>query len=121
MEVWTPRVGGEAAELVCSVWLDLFRVPLLGIVWASLIIAGGVTHTSAVWILGVVALLVEAWLLVRMAHRLRRFHRAAARALGVHVGWNEPPSREDKYVAWCRRKGIEPFRAGRQAVGGSEL
>ena len=40
-------------------------------------------------------------------------HRAASRVLGVHVGWRDIPAREDKYVLWCRARGMRHSRPTR--------
>jgi hypothetical protein len=111
MEVWTPRVGTKAAALWISVAFQLAWVPALCLVFLPLIIAGSYTRIPALWLGGLVVCLVEVCLLVRMQFELRAFRRAASRTLGVRVGWMGPPSKEDKYIEWCRSKGIEPFQA----------
>jgi len=102
-------VGGEAAR---HLWLALkygFIFPWITPVWFVLLFFGFSNQDSVLWVLGFVLVAVQVPFLVLAVQHLRLFHRAASQALGVHVGWNDPPMDEAKYIAWCRAKGIEPF------------
>lgn len=110
LETWTVRVGESAAQ---DYWLLIKRVilvPLVGPTWLALLIIGARSRSTPVvgvavfLVVAHIALVLQSWLL------FRRFRTKASGALGVSVRWNEPPADKGKYVEWCRRKGIEPFR-----------
>lgn len=103
-------MGDEAASLYFDVVGYLLWVPLLALAWIPLIIVGAIVHVLAVWVTGTIILVLEGVLVIRLGARLLQFRRAASRMMGVQVGWLEPPAEETRYVIWCGRKGIEPFR-----------
>lgn len=106
---WTKRTGKSAALHLWSSlkWLCIFL--LISPFWIAAFVLASTKQLPALHVLGFILVAAQWMCFTAAVHHLRRFHRAASHALGVHVGWNDPPSRESKFKEWCEKKGIQPY------------
>jgi hypothetical protein len=109
---WSWRIGTEAAihRIALDTWM--IRGGIVSIVGFSLAIAGGISDQPIIWGVGLVVLATWPIIYVRAALELRRMNRAISSTLGVPIGVRShpgPPLAAEKYRAWCRKNGLEPY------------
>jgi hypothetical protein len=112
LRIWSPRIGAAPAAAYFGAIRDGTIAASLGPIWFVLILAGFVAGIAALWVAGIVVIGAQTTLFVLGWLELRRFKREASESLGVKVGWREIPAKQDEYVRWCERQGIEPFGRG---------
>jgi len=105
--VWTRRCGSTAAEHYLRA-LEL-GISFLAITptWLAAFIVASVYGVPALHIAGFVLVAIQILVFVSAELHLHRFHKAAGAYLGVKVGWNDPPSNEEKFDQWCRTNGAK--------------
>jgi hypothetical protein len=85
-----------------------FWNPFLAPMWAIAFWEASVRHLTVLHFAAFFLLAIQVMMIGLSVHHLRRFHRAAGDFLGIRVGWNEPPSDEKEFTAWCESKGVKP-------------
>ena len=111
VETWTRRIGPEAAAHRVAGYRLLFHAGVASLLGMLLLVIGGLNRSSIVVALGGVVVLAWALLSFRGCLELSRMNTSIATALGIgQISFlGGPPSRSDKYEAWCKKQGIEPY------------
>ena len=110
---YAEKWGDEAAEYRWQIRIAaiLLGAPALALLVLALLLPVG--EGLRVGLLGC-SVVLGASIFIIVLGRGRRMNVAAARALGVPVGWKadaSPPSKSPAYEEWCRKNGLVPYGA----------
>jgi hypothetical protein len=108
LRIWTERTGAVAARHYLLALTSLPPFLIISLFMFAAFLVASLLQVPALHVAGFVLLAVDVVIHLFGLYHLRQFHQAASRFLGVHVGWNDPPSSHAKFVEWCRDRGIEP-------------
>lgn len=109
----TWRMGPEAAQhrLAMTRWSS--RCWLLQVVGCGLVLSGVAASAVAIWITGATVYYLGGYCAYRSIVEMIRWRRAASKALGINIkfpnGTPAPPSKPERYLAWCESHNLHPY------------
>lgn len=103
---WTRRIGPEAAAHRVAGYRLLFHAWIASLIGMLLLVIGGLNRSPIVVAVGGVAVLSWVVLSIQGFLELSRMNTsiAAALSIGQLSFFSGPPSRSEKYEAWCKKQ-----------------
>jgi hypothetical protein len=108
---WTHRFGPEAAKHRVAYYRWTFRAWLSALIGFAFILVGGISDILALLVIGAVAFCGWVAMSAKAVMELRRMNDSISDALGINKFgfFSSPPSRMNKYRAWCERRDVSPY------------
>jgi hypothetical protein len=106
-DIWARRCGRSAAKHYLRTLELAILFALVTPTWLAAFIVASVYKVPALHVAGFVLVAAQVVLFIFAELQLHRFHLAASKQLKVKVGWNEPPSSQQKFDLWCQARGVK--------------
>ncbi len=114
LDLWSPRLGRQAAQLrLQGVNAQSYAFGLY-VVMIACGLAGVRAHIRLLDGVAIGAWVAECVVTIWMVRCYRASHKAASAALGLRIGMfkrNGPPRDTEAYKRWCEKHGLPPFAA----------
>ena len=108
--MWCRRVGPEAAGHRVNNYRCLNRGWVALVIGFLLVLSGGIGHQQIVFFVGWIGFIIWGIFYVLSWRELALWRRALISALGPIKDFPRvPPRSPEKYLAWCRKNGLQPY------------